>query len=509
MMLSKFCISTSFGLLIPAMALAQSTGSAQGQPADLQQATLALQAGQPPVSNSHKMYEDMEIMRRILNRKLGLWPTLISLNTNCAVCHVVSGNHIRNSEGKFVEITSSTGLSVDHFGTAASLGVDFGNVNQDGIPDVFLLSDHSGYDSAHASIGVPTNIEGVYLKGQGAVYTLTLPPPPRSRTLATRKTSTKPLTDWERARRAIRGDQSPPKESAPVKESAESGFFAELEKSGHLGLTEAILKILAENGHNFSQLKDDEKITVAVTFREPIRATGNQSQTGMQGGNPLAAWGNNTGQDGSVTWEGQNLAGGGMGFSGGGAMGSTMQGSGAGGGTQPGLGMGGLGGGMAGTMQKGGGGGGGTMGGKLGESGVSGTASVRDFELLGDRLVKQSKFQEAIRAFQRALNLDPPAKEAADLYRKIAQVDLVLEDIAAAKKALEMADQNLKEAAEPAKGSAKSSPANVTPPNLPSKLIISVPKKLLDQVAARKTSYADFRRQATIDFFGFSDKAAN
>ena len=149
------------------------------------------------------------------------------------------------------------------------------------------------------------------------------------------------------------------------------------------------------------------------------------------------------------------------------------------------------------------------MGGKLGESGVPGTASVRDFELLGDRLVKQSKFQEAIKAFQRALNLDPPAKQAADLYRKIAQVDLVLQDITAAKKALEMADQNLKEAAEPTKGSGKGGPSKLTSPSLPSKLIISTPKKLLDQVATGKISYADFRRQATIDFFGFSDKAAN
>src|SRR5262249_14250921 len=156
----------------------------------------------------------------------------------------------------------------------------------------------------------------VYLKGQGAVYTLTLPNPPRQRALATRKTSAKPLTDWERARRAIRGDQLQPKESTPVKESVESGFFAELENRGYLGLTEAILKILAENGHNFSQLKDDEKVTVAVTFREPSRTTGNQGQTGTQGSNPLAAWGNAPGQDGSTTWEGQNSAGGGMGFSG-------------------------------------------------------------------------------------------------------------------------------------------------------------------------------------------------
>src|SRR5205807_6550292 len=148
----------------------------------------------------------------------------------------------------------------------------------------------------------------------------------------------------------------------------------------------------------------------------------------------------------------------------------------------------------------GGGGGGGEMAAKGGGGGAP--ASVRDFELLGDRLVKQGKIQEAIRAFQRALNLDPPAKQAADLYRKIAQADLVIEDVAAAKKALDMADQNLKEAAEPAKGSGPGKPNS--PPTLPSKLIISAPKRLLDQVAAGRIPYADFRRQATIDYLAFS-----
>jgi len=51
--------------------------------------------------------------------------------------------------------------------------------------------------------------------------------------------------------------------------------------------------------------------------------------------------------------------------------------------------------------------------------------------------------------------------------------------------------------------------ALVPPPSLPSKLIISAPKRLLDQVGAGKIPYADFRRQATIDYFGFSDKSTN
>jgi hypothetical protein len=122
--------------------------------------------------------------------------------------------------------------------------------------------------------------------------------------------------------------------------------------------------------------------------------------------------------------------------------------------------------------------------------------------------LKQGKIREAIKAFQSALNLGPAPKRAADIYRKIAQADLQIEDLAAAKKALDMAAENLKQAGEPVKNSSSprdgsalgSGPTNT----LPAKLIISAPKGLLDQVASGKIPYADFRRQATIDYFGLS-----
>src|SRR5207247_5636599 len=100
-------IWASFASLIPTLASAQPpTGAAQNQSTEPQQPALAVSliaAGQqPPPSNFQKMYEDIEIMRRIMNRKLGFWPALISLNTTCAACHVVSGSLVRNSQGKFV-----------------------------------------------------------------------------------------------------------------------------------------------------------------------------------------------------------------------------------------------------------------------------------------------------------------------------------------------------------------------------------------------------------------------
>ncbi len=118
---------------------------------------------------------------------------------------------------------------------------------------------------------------------------------------------------------------------------------------------------------------------------------------------------------------------------------------------------------------------------------------------------KQGKAQEAIKAFQRALDLSPPAKQAASIYQKISQADLMIEDVAAAKKAMEMAVENIKLASEPAKNQSAGGSAKTEPrPSLPPKLIISAPKRLMNMVADKQLPYAQFRRQVTIDYFDFS-----
>src|SRR5260370_39008867 len=112
--------------------------------------------------------------------------------------------------------------------------------------------------------------------------------------------------------------------------------------------------------------------------------------------------------------------------------------------------------------------------------------------------------------FERALNRSPTTKMPATLYRMYAQSDLMFEDDAAANKALAMAEEHLKEAADPSQKTASSGGiGSKATSSFPSKLVISAPKKLLDQVGAGKIPYADFRRQATVDYFGFSDKSTN
>jgi tetratricopeptide (TPR) repeat protein len=463
-------------LLVPMMAMAQAPTENPGAQGGSARLFRDPASEKQPRSQALAMYEDIEIMRRIMNRKLGLWPNLVAMNSNCALCHVVSGNLIRNSQGQFGDI-AGTDLAANFSREASSggLGVGLTDVNQDGIVDVFLAGNHQGHDHAHASLAAATNIEGVYLKGQGVLYTLTLPPPSPSRATSAKKTSSTPATDWERFRRSVRGDQPPSKETETVKESSEDGIFAELEKSGHLAISEEILRILADNGRNFSHLLPDEKITVAITFRQPKVVTANQNQAGASNG--LSAWGNQP--ETLNTWQADPKHQ--FGVSGA-ATGQSFE-----------------------TLLGGGSPRGSGAAGNASSGGLTQTpASIRDFELLGDMQLKQGKAQEAINAFQRALNLSPPARQAASLYQKISQADLMIEDVIGAQKAMEMAMENLKLASEPTKNQSTGGSAKTEGrPSLPSKLIISAPKKLMDLVA-NKLPYSQFRRQVTIDYFDFS-----
>jgi len=484
-MTPKIWFLAGLSCLFPALAAGQSpTGqnqlfkSSQGKPG-----LFSSRSNQPESSSSQKMYEDIEIMRRILNRKIGLWPGLLAMNARCTTCHVPSLDFAKNSEGRFVaagdfEFLNSIEYQVpiNQPDAAAALGV----AHSESHPvwaDTLTIA-----QNPHASLVVSTNIEGAYLKGEGVVYALTLPPPSPSRPAATKKTYVRPLNDWDRARQSVRGDEPQPQPSEPAKQSKESGILAELEKSGHLDIADTILKILAENGHHFSQLGPSEKITVVVTFRQATRSIASQGQSGSQQTNPLNAWGNQP--DIPTTWEADTNR--------------ALN-------VQPGI--------YANQM-------GSRVPGAGWDASTSGAgsphtpASVRDFELLGDMHLKQNKAQEAIKAFQRALNLSPPPKYAATLYRKVAQANLMMEDDAAAKKALEMAAENLKMAGETIKNSGSSASGTAAKENptasLPAKLIIAAPKGMLDQVAAGKMTYNDFRRHGSIEFIGsISNPAAN
>jgi hypothetical protein len=298
-----------------------------------------------------------------------------------------------------------------------------------------LYSDHSvpGHD-AHF-LPFP---EGVYLKGQGVIYQVTLPPtltdPMKSQAVSD---ETVP-TPWERARSEIRGEKA---------------LTTRAEKTSRPTLSDAILHVLADNGKHFNLLTPDERITVVVTFRGSAQSCA-VCHTGKEKGAPARLFG----QD-----------------------------------TNPQL--------------------------KVGErqpAQAQGGADLENWLSLGDLHFRQGKHASALEAFSKAvearekiLNRLDGDKQAtrqdkvqallslAELYTRIAQCHYALGQKEAANKALAKASQYTHDVAQGA-----DTPANQAQPvarMLPQQLVISVPKRLLDEVGSGKITYDQFSHQATID----------
>jgi hypothetical protein len=110
-----------------------------------------------------------------------------------------------------------------------------------------------GGASAHASIGIgQLNVEGVFLPSSGIVISATLPlsfAPQEKKIQAEPKT----ITEWERTRRELRGEQIDKSEEKQTKSPPD--------------ILEAALHSLASNGHHLSGLLPSEKISIVLTFR--------------------------------------------------------------------------------------------------------------------------------------------------------------------------------------------------------------------------------------------------
>jgi hypothetical protein len=122
---------------------------------------------------------------------------------------------------------------------------------------------------------------------------------------------------------------------------------------------------------------------------------------------------------------------------------------------------------------------------------------ARDYELLGDLQMKQGKPAEALGRYQIAIK----QKASAGLYRKMAQALLALGRDAEARQALDMVQ---KYAGKPS--SQRGTTGSKQTASLPSKLIVSAPKKLLDQVHAGKITFDELKKNANVHYLTFRAK---
>lgn len=269
-------------------------------------------------------------------------------------------------------------------------------------------------------------------------------------------------------------------------------------------LVDRLLTLLAENGHNVRHLKSDERLTIAVTFRENQSEKTRRTSPGAPG-YPGMPGGDDSGYPGESGYDGPA----GMRMPGMGPMGPGGYGPSGAGAAMPGGGLPGTGFGTPGGEP---GAGTGMMPGDAGMMPGMGGASA-NHELAGDLHMRQRAYAKAIEAYEKSLEktlgMDPygplqlPLRpQEKRLLQKLAQAQIAAGNLEKAHLVVSslLKDQKQAGAGRPGGGSKRP----VEPPQsirLPARLTVSVTKAQLDAVAAQKMTFDQFKQQARIEDF--------
>jgi hypothetical protein len=392
---------------------------------------------------TRERYEEIEIMARLLDRGLGKLAG-VGFHGGTRI-----GEFAFSPDGKLLvsEVDGTVRLSDATAGSQVREYRDFtGNVRLwDAVTGKQL--------GPHAAVQFP-NMQGVYLKGQGIVFTATVPLHFQKPVAGADKPAPKPLTEWERVRKELRGEKVEPDKARDHDDTS---------------LADAVLKVLAENGKNLTRLPDGENVTVALTLL-PAQTCAS-CHGGKSGGGPALMRGlMGAGSMGGPPGAGNMQVGGPGVASGGASSGGTLIGSGA------------------------------------GVDVASNLAEFRKYALMGDLALKQNDFKQAAEAYGKAISVEDLAGDSAQLESievatKLARALLAQGKTAEAERAFDLVAQRT----ERLKGGKRADkPAEKKPDvALPAKLIITVPKKLLDP----KTSLDEFRKGVSVEHLNF-DKPA-
>jgi hypothetical protein len=401
------------------------------------------------------VYEDIEVMRQLLARRLA----------GRAMGNVVNGGALT-----YDRLTEPLANAAD-----AASSVNYEPVTTpDGNTKYELRAYATPWQRGQSALWgvtrdhglVPAAVEGVYVEGHGVVFTVTLPAVGDPRPTGP-KAAPAAVNDWDRIRKELNGekvDAAPPAAAQPP------------------SVGDVILRVLAENGQHFRHLDPNERLTVAVTFRGHWPAgvrhhTGANDPAGQNvniiGGTLTLGTGTGTG-----TFNAANPV-------------TVAQ--------QPA---------NAATSQ---------IPSFPSLSDPNQPRTARDYELLGDLHLRQQRYDQALDALRRAieqletgLKHDPAAanreesfKRLAGLYAKLAQALLAAGKVDEARALL---DRTRRIHVDP---TGTENPSTKTtkpePARLPARLIISARKSLLDAVGSGKMDFETFRKQASVDYLTFGD----
>ncbi len=447
--------------------------------AKAQDATTSGAAATSPAKNGdlRKMYEDIEIMRRLLQGKLEK--------------HYSARATGMGSMGMMEGMMGSTGMMSE--GMAGEMSGYSGSADM-------LLSAGLGMVPAPA-----ISIEGVYLLDHGIVFTVHFSESPSSgsrpypagdlnaqaclkchvadkQQISEKFTDSiaqrpKPLTDWEKTRQDVLGIKA--------FDQGTSSTASMIEVCGPGTISELVWAVLGENGRHFSELPAAERVTVAITLGKPIKKQGSNPFGSGRGSAMSSGFGGPSGAGRGDMSEGPVGPATGAGVidvfgESGGEYGSeadpnTVTGKGPG----------------------------------------DGKSSYRDYLLLGDLHMQQNKPAQALKAYEGALSTlagteqptaemlkaVPPKTKLAiiDLHHKLTQAALASDQAEVAKAWVERLIVLQKDS--PSKAAPTQAAKRLA---LPGRVIISAEKALLDLVGERIT-LQDFKTRAKVEHLSLKD----
>ncbi len=395
-------------------------------------------------SQQASMYEDIEILCRILDRALvpsgtSFWQRTHTANpysdlwfnwpADQSQPNVQWGfpSQSRDTSNRLGAGINSTWLREAQLGDLNNTGLGQWNQIQPYVDPQPFKNVWPGPAAPHA--------EGVYLPGYGVVISLTLPP--EIRRPQPSQPRSQPASEWDQIRDQLHGKTAKP--------------AAQPQAPAQPTVADKILRVLADNGHHFSQLPGNERLTVVVTFRRGLRSDV-----------PLAIYGQPVGQaqkrdlKRATAQVGQ-------------AKGQPRKDS-------------------------------EIVIDALNAAQLSPDKTAEDYELLGELHLKQGHPADAAEAYQQAANRSHDPRQAAALYLKAASIQARL--LQHAKQAEHLTEQARKALGQLAPPQAQATFKNTSKPDtraaLPGKLIVSATRAQCDAVAGGKLSFDALKKAAHV-----------